>query len=54
MSFFFKIPKHCAWLDILRLGDSVGDMINPLRYICLNHSKERDVRQEKRLNLSIP
>jgi len=37
---FFKIPKHCAWLDLLRLGDST---IYPSSCICSNHLKEAEI-----------
>ena len=34
---FFKIPKHCAWLDLFRLGDST---MYPSSCICSNHLKK--------------
>ena len=43
---FFKIPKKCAWLDLLRLGDS---RVYPSSCICSNHFKEGDISQGKSL-----
>jgi len=45
---FFKIPKHCAWLDLLRLEDST---IYPSSCICSNHFKEGDISQGKKPSL---
>jgi len=45
---FFKIPKHCAWLDLSRLGDST---IYPSSCTCSNHFKEGDIIQGKKPSL---
>ena len=45
---FFKIPKNCAWLVLLRLGDST---IYPSSCICSNHFKGGDVGQGKNPSL---
>jgi len=45
---FFKIPKNCAWLDLLRLGDS---RVYPRSCICSNHFKEGDMSHGKRASL---
>ena len=43
---FFKILKKCAWLYLLRLGDS---RVYPSSCICSNHFKEGDISQGKSL-----
>jgi len=45
---FFKIPKNCAWLDLLRLGDST---IYPSSCFCSNHFKEGDISLGKKPSL---
>ena len=42
---FFKIPKNCAWRDLLRLGDS---RVYPRSCICSNHFKEGDITHGKK------